>query len=50
MVVKDQMFFTLLEDFKELKSFVQVGKKYGISDNAIRKWCKMYGILDKVKI
>ena len=42
--------FTLLEDFKELKSFVQVGKKYGVTDNAVRKWCKMYGILDKVKI
>lgn len=39
----------LLEDFKELKSFVQVGKKYGVSDNAIRKWCSLYGILDKVK-
>lgn len=42
--------FTLIEDFKELKSFVQVGKKYGVTDNAVRKWCKMYGILDKVKI
>ena len=41
--------FTLLNDFKELKSFVQVGKKYGVSDNAVRKWCKTYGILDKVK-
>ena len=41
--------FTLLEDFKELKSFVQVGNKYGVTDNAVRKWCKLYGILDKVK-
>ena len=40
---------TLLEDFKELKSFVQVSKKYGVTDNAVRKWCKLYGILDKVK-
>ena len=39
----------LLEDFKELKSFVQVGKKYGVSDNAVRKWCSLYGILDKIK-
>ena len=23
-------------------SYVQVGKKYGVSDNAIRKWIKMY--------
>lgn len=41
--------FTLMADFKELKSFVQVGKKYGVSDNSVRKWCKLYGILDKVK-
>ena len=40
---------TLLEDFKELKSFVQVGHKYGVTDNAVRKWCRTYGILDKVK-
>lgn len=40
---------TLIEDFKELKSFVQVGNKYGVSDNAVRKWCNLYGILDKVK-
>lgn len=32
----------LLQDFKELKSFVQVGKKYGVSDNAVRKWCQIY--------
>lgn len=25
-------------------SFVAVGKKYGVSDNAIKKWCKSYGI------
>lgn len=41
---------TLLEDFKELKSFVQVGNKYGVTDNAVRKWCRTYGILDKVKV
>lgn len=40
---------TLLEDFNSLKSFVQVGRKYGVTDNAVRKWCKTYGILDKVK-
>lgn len=41
---------TLLEDFKELKSFVQVDSKYGVTDNAVRKWCRLYGILDKVKV
>lgn len=35
----------LINDFKELKSFVQVGNKYGISDNAIRKGRKLYEIL-----
>ena len=34
-----------LEAFKNL----QVGKKYRVSDNAVRKWCSLYGILDKVK-
>jgi 5-methylcytosine-specific restriction endonuclease McrA len=33
----------------ELKTntMVSLGKKYGVSDNAIRKWCKTYGILLK---
>lgn len=38
----------LLSAFKELKSFVQVGKKFGVSDNAVRKWCKNYGIMNMV--
>lgn len=25
-------------------SFVQLGKMYGVSDNAVRKWCKSYGL------
>jgi hypothetical protein len=41
----------LLEDFKTLKSFVQVGKKYGVSDNAVRKWLTYYKIdISMVKI
>lgn len=39
----------LIQDFKELKSFVQVGVKYGVSDNAVRKWCKLYGIPNTAK-
>jgi len=27
-------------------SFVAVGKKYGVSDNAVRKWAKKYGIIN----
>lgn len=32
----------LIKNFKELKSFVKVGKKYNVSDNAVRNWCKVY--------
>lgn len=39
----------LLTDFKELKSFVKVGKKYGISDNALRKWFSSYDLPTKAK-
>lgn len=39
----------LLDRFKELKSYVQVGKFYGVSDNAIRKWVKLYQIEDMIK-
>lgn len=28
-------------------SFLAVGRKYGVSDNAIRKWCKAYGMSTK---
>jgi len=33
----------LINDIKEM-SMVKVGKKYNVSDNAIRKWCKWYNI------
>lgn len=26
-------------------SMTTLGKKYGVSDNAVKKWCKKYGIL-----
>lgn len=39
----------LIEKFKELKSFVKVGEFYNVSDNAVRKWCRLFGILDMVK-
>lgn len=26
------------------KSFVEIGRMYNVSDNAIRKWCKLYGL------
>ena len=30
-------------------SFLQIGKVYGVSDNAVRKWCKLYGLPYKQK-
>ena len=39
----------LIEDFKELKSFVAVGRKYGVSDNAIKKRTKKLGIYDEIR-
>ena len=33
------------EELKQLirnESFTQIGKKYGVSDNAIRRWCDSY--------
>lgn len=39
----------LIKDFKELKSFLQVGNKYNVSDNAVRKWCSLYGLPIKTK-
>lgn len=37
------------ELFIELKNsnFLAVGRKYGVSDNAVRKWCKAYGLPTK---
>jgi transposase-like protein len=32
----------LKQDIEELKSMVQVGRKYSVSDNAVRKWIKNY--------
>lgn len=29
--------------------FLQIGKKYGITDNAVRKWCKSYNLPSKKK-
>lgn len=31
------------------KSFVEIGKQYGVSGNAIRKWCKSYNLPYKYK-
>lgn len=36
-----QTFNQLLKDIKET-NYVSTGKKYGVSDNTIRKWIKKY--------
>lgn len=33
-----------LEKMIRVESFVQIGKKYGVSDNTVRRWCKAYGL------
>ena len=33
---------SLLKAFKECNSFVKVGIYFGVTDNAVRKWCKLY--------
>lgn len=39
---------TLINDFKELKSFKSVGLKYQVSDNGIRKYCKKIGVYNEI--
>lgn len=34
----------LLKDFQELMSLSNVGRKYGVTDNSIRKWLKSYNL------
>lgn len=37
-----------LKELLRLKSFVEIGKIYGVSDNAVRKWCKTYNLPTKM--
>jgi transposase-like protein len=39
----------LIKDFKELNSNIQVGKKYSVSDNAVKKWITKYDIENIIK-
>jgi len=36
---------TTLQNKIETMSWVAIGREYGVSDNAIRKWAKNYGII-----
>jgi hypothetical protein len=40
----------LIKDFEQLRSFVGVARKYGVSDNAVRKWCVSYDLPTKKAI
>lgn len=34
----------LTELMAEVKNFCELGRKFGVSDNAVRKWAKIYGL------
>ena len=41
-----------LDDLKLLirtKSFLEIGRMFGVSDNAIRKWCIKYNLPSRMK-
>ncbi len=38
-----------LEKLIHEKPFLQIGRMYGVSDNAVRKWCKRYGLKHRKK-
>jgi hypothetical protein len=37
----------LIEDLDTIKTYVGIGKKYGVSDVSIKKWCKFYELTYK---
>lgn len=40
----------LIKDFHELKFFTKIGRKYNVSDNAVRKWFKSYDLSAVIQI
>ena len=34
----------VLKEKIKTNNFLQIGKEYNVSDNAVRKWCKFYGL------
>lgn len=50
-IMKDTGNIVNREELKQLirtTPFVQIGKQFNVSDNAIRKWCKRFGLPSKV--
>jgi transposase-like protein len=37
----------LIELMEQKTSWVQMGRMFGVSDNAVRKWAKKYDLLNK---
>lgn len=40
----------VLKDKIRTNNFVQIGKEYNVSDNAVRKWCKFYNLPYKASV
>jgi hypothetical protein len=40
----------ILKEKIRSSNFLQIGKEYGVSDNAVRKWCKFYDLPFKSRI
>ena len=40
----------LRNEVESTKSMVAIAMKYGVTDNAVRKWCKKYGIEYRAKL
>ena len=39
----------VLKEMIRNKPFIQIGNEYGVSDNAVRKWCLQYNLPSKKK-
>ena len=37
----------LINDLRYIRSYSKIGEKYGVSDTAVRKWCRKYNLPDK---
>ena len=54
-IKKENQKKTIRPEAEELKtmlfemSFSEVARKFGVTDNTIRKWCKQYGIPSSAK-
>jgi transposase-like protein len=35
----------LAQEIQQYKNWSALGRKYGVSDNAVRKWARQYGLL-----